>query len=112
MEEQEGIWGNKKLREREQEDRETRKNVPKITEVTRNGKREQYEDREQGTQKRKKIKYRKEPDTWGEQESTVEDHPPAPNWELPPKEQVLRKRKVVQSSIKKLLLRQVLTSIL
>ena len=37
----------------------------------------------------------------------IEDHLPASNWELPPKEQVLRKRKLVQRSIKELLLKQV-----
>ena len=108
LEEQELAWGSQKLREREQVDRESRKDVPKITGVTRNTKREHYEDREQGTKRSKKAKYMREPENWGEQQNMViENHLPAPNWEPPPKEQVLRKRKLVQSSIKELLLKQV-----
>ena len=71
-------------------------------------KREQDEDKEQRTGRRKKAKYSKEPENWGEQETIVlEETLPAPNWELPPKEQVLRRRNIVQSSIKELLFKQV-----
>ena len=66
LEEQEIVWGSQKLREREQVDREIRKNVSRITGVTRNRKREQYEDKEQGTKRSKKAKYIKEPDNWGD----------------------------------------------
>ena len=107
LEEQEIIWGSQRLLEREQEDREIRKTIPKIRGKSKIMKREQ-DDKEQRTGSRKRARYSKEPENWGEQETIVlEENLPAPNWELPPKEQVLRKRNIVQSSIKELLLKQV-----
>ena len=49
LEEQEIIWGSQRLLEREQEDREIRKSIPKIREKSKVMKREQEDDREQRT---------------------------------------------------------------
>ena len=112
VEEQTSMWGSRKYKEREQEDRVARNSLPKITGTVKSYKREQEEER--GSRK-KKIKYMKEPDNWGEanelewlageqnQSSQLSPSLPKPDWEQPPLEQIIRPKRSRQLTLSELL---------
>ena len=115
-EEQTNLWGRRKFREREQEDKLTRSSLPKITGTVVGAKREQEE--EKGA-RRKKARHKREPDNWGETGKQEQDkveqsmqsqdslNLSSPNWELPPLEQIVRPRRSKQASLREFLSREV-----
>ena len=116
VEEQTNLWGSRKFREREQEDKLTRSSLPKITGTVVGAKREQEE--EKGA-RRKKARHKREPDIWGETGEQEQDkveqsmqsqdslNLSSPNWELPPLEQIVRPRRSKQASLREFLSREV-----
>ena len=112
VQEQTNLWGSKKLREREQEDKLTRSSLPKITGTIEGSKREQEE--EKGA-RRKKAKHKREPDHWGETEeqdklaeeqnlnSQVSLNLSSPNCQLPPLEHIVWPKRSRQASLRELL---------
>ena len=108
VEEQTNLWGSRKFREREQEDKLTRSSLPKITGTVVGAKREQEE--EKGA-RRKKARHKREPDNWGETGKQEQDkveqsmqsqdslNLSSPNWELPPLGQIVGPRRSKQASL-------------
>ena len=80
-------WDSQKTAAREQEDKEMRSKLGKIKNKSIGNKREQEDHAGATRKRRKKLKYAKEQEDWGEQITSednpaIEDNPPI--WELPP----------------------------